>query len=56
MPDVTGGMAGKITEGVVAARHGVPVYFVSLMKNKRLQKAVLGQPVTASRIRGRKEL
>jgi isopentenyl phosphate kinase len=50
IPDVTGGMAGKIIEGVIAARHGIPVQFVSLKKNKRLQKAVLGQPVTGSRI------
>jgi isopentenyl phosphate kinase len=56
IPDVTGGMAGKIIESVVASQHGVPVYFVSLTKNKRLQKAVLGRPVTASRIRGGKEL
>ena len=49
--DVTGGMAGKIIEGVVAARHGIPVCFVSLTKKKRLQKAVLGERVIASRIR-----
>jgi isopentenyl phosphate kinase len=50
IPDVTGGMAGKIIEAVNAARHGVPVHFVSLTKNKRLQKAVLDQRVTGSRI------
>jgi isopentenyl phosphate kinase len=52
--DVTGGMAGKIREAVVAARRGVPVQFVNLMKNSRLVKAALGEPVLGSRIvRGR---
>jgi isopentenyl phosphate kinase len=51
VPDVTGGMAGKVIEGVVAARHGVPVYFVSLTKDNRLRKTALGQRVIASSIR-----
>jgi isopentenyl phosphate kinase len=50
IPDVTGGMAGKILEGVIAARHGVPVHFVNLTKNERLRKAVLGQRVTGTMI------
>ena len=50
VPDVTGGMTGKVIEGVVAARHGVPVYFVSLTRDHRLQKTALGQPI-ATRIR-----
>ncbi len=50
VPDVTGGMAGKIREAVVAARHGVPVYFVNLTKDERLRKVSLGQKVLCSRI------
>lgn len=48
--DVTGGMAGKIREAVVAARHGIPVHFVNLTKDQRLVKAALGRPVIGSRI------
>ena len=48
--DVTGGMAGKIRESVVAARHGIPVSFVSLTKRGRLRKAALGNHVIGSRI------
>ena len=51
VPDVTGGMAGKISEGVVAARHGVSTYFVNLTKINRLQKAALGQAVIGSRLK-----
>jgi len=51
VPDVTGGMAGKIVEGAAAARHGVPVYFVNLKKNHRLEKIVLGQQVIATKMR-----
>jgi len=49
--DVTGGMAGKITEGVVAARCGIPTYFVNLTKSSRLQRAALGQSTVSSLIR-----
>jgi isopentenyl phosphate kinase len=49
-PDVTGGMAGKIKEAVIAARHRIPVYFVNMTKEKRLQRAALGQRVLCSRI------
>ncbi len=49
-PDVTGGMAGKIKEAVVAAKHQIPVYFVNMTRDKRLQKAVFGQRVLCSRI------
>jgi len=49
-PDVTGGMAGKITEALVAVRAGIPVYFVNMTKNDRLRKAALGQNVLSSRI------
>lgn len=48
--DVTGGMGGKIKEAVIAARHQIPVYFVNMAKDKRLQKAALGQRVLCSRI------
>jgi isopentenyl phosphate kinase len=51
VPDVTGGMAGKITEGAIAARRGVPTYFVNLTKNNRLQDAALGGAAIASLIR-----
>lgn len=49
-PDVTGGMAGKIREAVVAALNGIPVYFVNLTKDERLHKAALGRTVICSRI------
>ena len=48
--DVTGGMAGKIKEAIIAARNGIPVQFVSLTKNSRLVKAALGLPVPGSTI------
>jgi isopentenyl phosphate kinase len=48
--DVTGGMAGKIREAVVAARRGIPVHFVNLTKDERLVKAALGRAVLGSRI------
>jgi len=49
-PDVTGGMAGKITESLSATRHHIPVYFVNLTKSGRLRKAALGQQVKSSRL------
>jgi isopentenyl phosphate kinase len=49
-PDVTGGMTGKIGEGLIAARAGIPVYFVNLTKDDRLRKAALGRPVVSSTI------
>lgn len=49
-PDVTGEMAGKIREAAVAARYGIPVYFVNLNKNERLRKVAQGQHVIGSRI------
>ncbi len=49
-PDVTGGMAGKIKEAIIAADHGIPVYFINLTKDERLQKVAFGQEVLASRI------
>ena len=49
-PDVTGGMAGKIREAILVARHRIPVYFVNLRKDERLRKAAFGQEVLCSRI------
>jgi isopentenyl phosphate kinase len=48
--DVTGGMAGKISESLSATRHRIPVHFVNLTKNERLRKAAMGQQVTSSRL------
>ena len=50
-PDVTGGMAGKISEAVVAARRGIPVYFVNLTKGNRLESVALNRKVPCSRIK-----
>ena len=50
LPDVTGGMAGKIREAIAATRQGIPTYFVNLTKNQRLQKISLDQKVLCSRI------
>jgi isopentenyl phosphate kinase len=50
VPDVTGGMAGKLLEATAAASKGIPVYFVNMTKNARLTKAVLGQKVMGSRV------
>ena len=50
VPDVTGGMAGKLVEAGVAASKGIPVYFINLTKDARLAKAALGQDVLCSRI------
>jgi isopentenyl phosphate kinase len=49
-PDVTGGMAGKITEAVVAASKGIPVSFINLTKDERLAKAILGKEIRCSKI------
>jgi isopentenyl phosphate kinase len=49
-PDVTGGMAGKIMEAVVAASKGIPVFFINLTKDERLTKVILGQEVRCSKI------
>jgi isopentenyl phosphate kinase len=49
-PDVTGGMAGKITEAATAASKGIPVFFINLMKDERLTKVILGQDVRGSKI------
>ncbi|HUK50730.1 MAG TPA: isopentenyl phosphate kinase [Terriglobales bacterium] len=51
VPDVTGGMAGKISESIVAAKRGVTTYFVNLNKRDRLKRAALGQTVLGSRLR-----
>jgi isopentenyl phosphate kinase len=50
VPDVTGGMGGKITEAVQAVSKGVPVQFVNLTKGDRLKRAVLEQRVIGSKI------
>ena len=50
VPDVTGGMAAKISEGVIAAQRGVPTLFVNLRKKDRLQRAALGQATIMSLI------
>jgi isopentenyl phosphate kinase len=50
-PDVTGGMAGKISEAVPAARRGVAVYFVNLTKGNRLESVALNRKVPCSRIK-----
>jgi isopentenyl phosphate kinase len=49
-PDVTGGMAGKVTEAIAAAQRGIPVYFVNLSKDERLLKSALGRKTVGSRI------
>ena len=49
-PDVTGGIAGKISESLSATHHHIPVCFVNLTKGGRLRKAALGQQVTSSRL------
>jgi len=49
-PDVTGGMAGKIRESVIAASKGVPVWFINLAKHGRLVKAASGGKVRGSQI------
>lgn len=49
-PDVTGGMAGKISEALNATRAGISVCFVNLTKNGRLRNAALGRPVVSSKI------
>jgi len=51
IPDVTGGMAGKIREASLAAMKGIPVYFANLTKDQRLQETVLGKDVLCSKIR-----
>lgn len=48
--DVTGGMAGKIREAVIAVRKGIPVHFVNLTIDGRLRKAALGQRFLGSSI------
>jgi isopentenyl phosphate kinase len=49
-PDITGGMAGKIVEAVAAASSGIPVYFVNLTKDERLEKVGLGHEVICSQL------
>lgn len=50
VPDVTGGMAGKIKESLAAASNGIPVYFVNLTKSNRLAKVALDQEVLCSKV------
>ena len=50
VPDVTGGMGGKLIEAAAAASNGIPVCFINLTKSTRLAKAALGQKVLSSRI------
>ena len=40
--DVTRGMRGKLEEATKAASDGIPVFFVNLLKGKRLQALALG--------------
>jgi len=49
-PDVTGGMAGKIRESIVAASKGIPVHFINLEIPGRLVKAATGGKVLGSQI------
>jgi isopentenyl phosphate kinase len=49
-PDVTGGMAGKIVEAVVATSKGIPIYFVNLTKDDRLLKVGFNLEVLCSKI------
>lgn len=49
-PDVTGGMAGKIVEAVAAASNGIPVYFVNLTEDNRLEKVGFNQEAICSKI------
>jgi len=48
--DVTGGMGGKLKEAVVAARKGIPVYFVNLAKGDRLSRVAMGLDTIRTRI------
>jgi len=50
IPDVTGGMAGKIIEGARAASNGIPVYFVNLTVGNRLANVALNREVVCSKI------
>jgi isopentenyl phosphate kinase len=49
-PDVTGRMAGKIVEAVAAASHGIPVFFVNLTADNRLEKIGFDQDAICSKI------
>jgi len=48
--DVTGGMKGKLEEATRAASDGIPVFFVNLLKGKRLQALASGNRVICSEI------
>lgn len=50
VPDVTGGMAGKIREALAATSNGIPVYFVNLTKSDRLTKVAMNREVLCSKI------
>jgi isopentenyl phosphate kinase len=50
--DVTGGMALKLCEAQEIARNGVDVYFVNGLKPERVIKALKGEIVEGSLIRG----
>ena len=52
--DVTGGMALKIQESFKIAKHGIDVFFVNGLKPERVLKALKGQRVYGTRIRGAK--
>ncbi len=50
VPDVTGGMAGKIREALAATSKGIPVYILNLTKDSRLTRAALDREVLCSKI------
>jgi len=48
--DVTGGMKNKLEEAAAAAFNGIPVFFVNLLKDNRMQDLVLGRRVVCSEL------
>ena len=50
VPDVSGGMGGKLTEILPAVRAGVKVVIINLNNPLRLQAAIAGKPVRGTRI------
>ncbi len=50
--DVTGGMATKIQEAFKIAKAGIDVFFVNGLKPERVLKALKGQQVYGTKIRG----
>ena len=52
VPDISGGMKGKLAEILPAVRAGIKVVIINLSNPRRLQRAIAGKPVKGTTLSG----